>query len=296
MSKKVFLGVGHGGTDPGAVGYVVEKDVNLTMALACKEYLEANGVIVAINRIKDETEDLKIRIKECNEFNPDLALDIHNNAGKGDGFEAYYTVGGGVGKTLAQNIEAEVKAIGQNSRGIKVKKNSAGTDHFGFIRQTNCPAVLLEGVFVDSAIDVKIADTIKEQKEFGYAYARGILKTLGIAEKKEPTKKPTATKSDEVYRVRKSWDNPKSQIGAFKNLTNAKSQVNRNPGYSVYNSKGKKVYPIADKKALDALAKDVINGKYGNGTARKKAITTAYKTGKIAYSYDEIQKRVNELV
>lgn len=28
---RVFIGVGHGGTDPGAVGYLVEKDVNLKM-------------------------------------------------------------------------------------------------------------------------------------------------------------------------------------------------------------------------------------------------------------------------
>ena len=31
---RVFIGVGHGGTDPGAVGYLVEKDVNLKMARA----------------------------------------------------------------------------------------------------------------------------------------------------------------------------------------------------------------------------------------------------------------------
>ena len=36
-------------------------------------------------------------------------------------------------------------------------------------------------MFVDNAKDVQIADTIDEQKEFGKAYARGILKTLGIA-------------------------------------------------------------------------------------------------------------------
>ena len=32
---RVFIGVGHGGTDPGAVGYLVEKDVKLKMARAC---------------------------------------------------------------------------------------------------------------------------------------------------------------------------------------------------------------------------------------------------------------------
>lgn len=181
MSKKVFIGVGHGGKDPGAVKYLREEDVNLTMALACKELLEANGVTVAMSRTKDENDPLADEIKECNAFNPDLAIDVHNNAGGGDGFEAYYHIGGGVSKTLAQNIETEIKAIGQNSRGIKTRKNSSGKDYYGFIRQTKAPAVIVEGVFVDNAKDVTIADTVEEQKQFGYAYARGILKTLGIA-------------------------------------------------------------------------------------------------------------------
>ena len=30
---RVFIGVGHGGTDPGAVGSLVEKDVNLKLSL-----------------------------------------------------------------------------------------------------------------------------------------------------------------------------------------------------------------------------------------------------------------------
>ena len=33
MAKKVFLGVGHGGSDPGAVGYIKEADVNLAMEI-----------------------------------------------------------------------------------------------------------------------------------------------------------------------------------------------------------------------------------------------------------------------
>lgn len=37
---KVFIGVGHGGSDPGAVSYLVEKDVNLVEALACRDFLE----------------------------------------------------------------------------------------------------------------------------------------------------------------------------------------------------------------------------------------------------------------
>ena len=211
---KVFLGVGHGGNDPGASKYLVEKDVNLVMALACRDYLERNGVKVLMSRTKDENDPLTEEIKECNAFNPDLAVDIHNNAGGGDGFEAYYHFKGGSSKALALNIEEEVKAIGQNSRGCKTKVNASGRDYFGFIRQTNCPAVIVEGVFVDNATDVQIANTTEKQRAFGYAYARGILTTLGI----KPQEASQAVPAGSVYRV---------QIGAYSQKENAQAQLQR---------------------------------------------------------------------
>ena len=190
--KKVFLGVGHGGSDSGAVGYLKEKDVNLNMALACKEYLEANGVEVRMSRTKDENDTLNEEVRECNAYNPDLAVDIHNNAGGGDGFEVFHSLNGGVDKTLAENIEAEVKAIGQNSRGCKTKRGNNG-DYYGFIRGTKVPAVIVEGVFVDNKADSEQADTLEEQKAFGVAYAKGILKTLGITPQNKPAQTPQQT-------------------------------------------------------------------------------------------------------
>ena len=102
---KVFIGVGHGGKGPGAVGYLVEKDVNLVEALACRDFLKAHGVQVLMSRTKDENDPLTEEIRECNAFNPDLAVDLHNNAGGGDGAEFYYHYKGGTSKTLAENIE-----------------------------------------------------------------------------------------------------------------------------------------------------------------------------------------------
>lgn len=183
MSKKVFLGVGHGGSDPGAVKYIREADVNLTMAVACRDYLVSRGVLVKMSRTRDENDTANEEVRECNAYAPDLAIDIHNNAGGGDGFEVYHTIGGGTGRVLAKNIEAEIKKIGQNSRGVKVKPNSNGTDYYAFIRSTKCPAVICEGVFVDNKSDAAQADTIAEQKAFGVAYAKGILKTLDVADK-----------------------------------------------------------------------------------------------------------------
>lgn len=183
---KVFLGVGHGGKDPGAVANgLKEKDLNLSIALACQEELARHGVSVLMSRTKDDTEDLANRIKECNAFKPDLALDIHNNAGGGDGAEVFHHYGGGTGKILANNILAEMVAVGQNSRGAKTKKNSDGKDYFGFIRQTVCPAVIVECAFVDNKNDIKILDTVEEQKAMGVAIAKGVLKTLGIVYKEK---------------------------------------------------------------------------------------------------------------
>ena len=91
MAKKVFLGVGHGGSDPGAVANgFKEKDLNLSIALACQSELVRHGVSVLMSRTKDENDTLNEEIKECNAFNPDFAVDIHNNAGGGDGAEAFY--------------------------------------------------------------------------------------------------------------------------------------------------------------------------------------------------------------
>lgn len=195
MAKKVYIDPGHGGYDNGAVKYVTEDKVNLVMALACRDYLKAHGVEVKMSRTTDTGTSINTMASAANNWGADLVVSIHNNAGGGDGFEVYHSIAGGTGKTLAKNIEAEVKKIGQNSRGLKTKKGANG-DYFGMIRLTDAPAVICEGAFVDNKKDAAQIDTKAEQQAFGYAYARGVLKTLGIKDKGYPAveKKPAATK------------------------------------------------------------------------------------------------------
>jgi len=179
--KKVFLGVGHGGSDPGAVaGGFLEKDVNLSIALACYSELVRHGVAVRMSRTRDEEDSLEEEIRKCNEFNPDLALDIHNNAGGGDGAEAFYHVGGGQSKALADHLLSEISKLGQNIRGAKTKLQADGSDWYGFIRETVSPAVIVECAFLDHPQDVKTVDTEEKRIQMGIALAKGILATLGI--------------------------------------------------------------------------------------------------------------------
>lgn len=203
---KVFIGAGHGGSDPGAVANnTKEKDLNLSIALACRDMLVRHGVSVKMSRTKDENDPLSEEIRECNAFAPDLAVDIHNNAGGGDGAEVFYHYGGGKSKTLAENILAEIVKVGQNSRGAKVRKNSNGKDYYGFIRETAAPAVIVECAFVDNASDLKILATEGKRQSVGEAIAKGILKTLGVE---------TQGEKDTLYRV---------QVGAYLVKANAEA-------------------------------------------------------------------------
>lgn len=198
--SKVFVSPGHGGNDTGAVGILVEKDINLKVAIACAAYLSHSGVDVLLTRESDGNESLNEKIKKCNEFNPDVAIECHNNAGGGDGFEVFHSIVGGVGNELAKNIEVEIIKIGQNSRGLKTRVGSSGADYFAFIRQTNCPAVICEGAFVDNEKDASQIDSDAECIAFGEAYARGILKTLNI--KDITDKAPSDDVGEEGYRVK----------------------------------------------------------------------------------------------
>ena len=203
MAKKVFLGVGHGGKDSGAVANGIrEKDSNLQMALACQKELVRHGVTVLMSRTKDEDDPLNEEVKECNAFAPDLAVDIHNNAGGGDGGEAFYHYKGGLSKTLAENVVAEIVKIGQNSRGIKTRLGADGRDYYGFIRMTKAPAIIVECAFLDNEKDVAIIDTLAEQKAMGVAIAKGILTTLGIPWKPVDVETaPNNAGSNKAYRL-----------------------------------------------------------------------------------------------
>lgn len=232
MSKRVFIGVGHGGKDPGAVKYVKESEANLQMALGLKEELEKNGFIVGISRTVEEDDPLYEEIQEANAFKPDIAVEVHNNAGGGDGFEVYYQTNGYKTQSmkLAQSIETRVKTSGQKSRGLKTKLNSSGTDYFGWCREVKAPAVLCEGFFVDSS-DSNDYNTAAKQQAYGRVYALGIMDYFGV----KPN--PSTGGNTPVVSVPDSNQYPYSiQVGAFKLESSAESLYEelKERGYNVF--------------------------------------------------------------
>lgn len=198
---KVYLSAGHGGSDPGAVAYgMKEKDINLNILLACNEVLVRHGVITILSRTKDEYDPVSQEVKEANASGADIAVSFHTNAGKGDGSESFSLSYFGNGRKLALLCEKHVKAIGQNSRGAKVRKD------LYFLKHTKMTAVLCECAFVDNDTDNNIIDTIEEQKAFGVAYAKAILEYFGIAYQENTVSTPTTSNTSGSFKVKVKID------------------------------------------------------------------------------------------
>lgn len=121
----------------------------------------------------------------------------------------------------------------------------------------------------------------------GAGYGQKICTILSKILKEDAGGKPV--EKEVWYRVRKSWGNAASQIGAFHSLANAKKCAAEHNGYSVFDENGKVVFSATNTvKSIDTLADEVIRGVWGNGAERKKRLTEA------GYNYTAIQRRVNQ--
>lgn len=95
------------------------------------------------------------------------------------------------------------------------------------------------------------------------------------------TSTPSNTKT--LYRVRKAWSDASSQIGAYSSLDNAKAMVDKNPGYCVFDSNGKAVYPTSAASGFTSykveITTSVLNVRKGADT--KYGIATTVKKGEV---------------
>lgn len=174
MSKKIYIDPGHSNIDPGAVGYVVERDLNEKVSRYMADYLKGNYECeVKVDPITNDS--LTVIANAANAWGADLFVSNHFNAGGGDGYEAL--VYGENRVALGKIFEKHVKAVGQNSRGVKLRPD------LGVLRMTNMPAVLNEGAFVDNLKDIKDWDEGSELKKLGEAYAKAAAEYLSLKQK-----------------------------------------------------------------------------------------------------------------
>jgi N-acetylmuramoyl-L-alanine amidase len=132
----VLLDPGHGGIDPGMVGYVVEKEAVLDVALRLKRLLLREGIEVRLTREKDthlspdKRTDLSMRASMADSSRVNLFISIHVNASPtrtARGVEVFYfgraqdprvlaqvireNGGGEVGKRLTEEAKTAAERI-----------------------------------------------------------------------------------------------------------------------------------------------------------------------------------------
>ena len=92
--------------------------------------------------------------------------------------------------------------------------------------------------------------------------------------------KPKEELVKELYRVRKTWDDAKSQIGAYSSLDNAKKVCDEaGNGYEVYNEEGIAIYPKAIQDKEDSFQE------FKNGDEVKLLPGATYISGKVIPSW-----------
>lgn len=172
----VYIGMNF---DPGAISYpYVEANINRETVALLIPLLKAQGhTVIDVTPYEEQFFHSKdhhvVRCKRVDEFNADLFLDIHINAGGGEGVEVWVHNMSGKSVPYATKISENIsKDIGLKNRGVKVKPS------YWSVSLTSKPAMIIEGAFIDNKSDMEKLTPLK--------YATAIAKCFGeVKEEKQ---------------------------------------------------------------------------------------------------------------
>ena len=179
-------------------------------------------------------------IAESNAFGADVHIPIHTNAGGGRGCELFCWPASTTDKYVTNIYRTVDNVVPNPGRGIKT------SPVWDEVRLTNAVCAYLECEFHDNATYAQwIIDNVKV---LGEAIARGVCAADGKEYRPldepvvvPPPKPPVPPAETGWYRVRTDWNDPRTQIGAFKVLDNAiKAARNANP-YKVFDDAGNEI-------------------------------------------------------
>ena len=181
MKICIDAGHNHSGWDTGAVANgLKEQDITYDIALSVSKLLSQHGIKTVLTR-ESATQNLgttvnsslKKRAEHSNREQCDYFISLHCNAGGGTGTEVLVIKKGGKAEKLAEAVLLELTGkLPLRSRGVKEA-------NLLVLRETDCPAILVETAFLDHPSDAGLLKTKPE--EFASAIAFGILGFLGIS-------------------------------------------------------------------------------------------------------------------
>lgn len=185
VTKTIVIDPGHGGIDGGATaGDLLEKDLNLSVALKIEKVLNENGYSTALTRNNDEiklnengkyskTIDLKSRLELINENNADIFVSIHMNKFSDPKYSGaqVFCADNDMSKALGEKVQNSLKIHLDSSNTRAAKGNERS---LYILKNASVPAVLIECGFMSNPDELKLLTDSDYQEKIAYAVYKGI--------------------------------------------------------------------------------------------------------------------------
>ncbi len=190
----IVLDAGHGGEDGGAVGVngLLEKDVNLAIALELEKYLKQNHFDVIMIRdtdssVGDQTlktiaerkrSDTKSRLRTVEETGECILISIHQNhfsQSKYSGAQVFYSGNREESALLAEAIRQNI--VDSLQPGNK-RENKQAESSIYLLYNCHMPAVLVECGFLSNPEEAEKLSKESYQKDMAAAIYNGLIDYL----------------------------------------------------------------------------------------------------------------------
>lgn len=184
VPPRVVIDPGHGGSDPGAVGSVVEKETTLAVGLRVRDLLRAAGVDAVLTRDTDRSlhpvknTDLVMRA-QMGQPGTQLFVSIHVNAvepvnaSRGFGIETWWNPNHPLSSNLAQALQDNmVEMTGAVSKGLKNSRSLA------VLRNSRIPAALVEIGYTSHPVEGENLKNASYLERVAVGIAQGIRQSL----------------------------------------------------------------------------------------------------------------------
>lgn len=186
---KVIVDAGHGDPDGGAVGVsgILEKDINLQIAMKLREVLDGKGYITIMTRTGDKgiydsdsatirqmkKSDMNKRLNIMKKSNADLFITIHMNSFeniKANGLHIFYSANHSEIKQLAEDIQQRIAEI----TGAATHAVEAADDSLFLMKNPPIPAILAECGFLSNPEEEKKLVNEEYQAKLAWAIAEAV--------------------------------------------------------------------------------------------------------------------------
>lgn len=177
--KIVVIDAGHGGIDVGTnYNKIYEKDINLSIVKRLQSVLASynTDIRVILTRSDDTQVSLENRSVINNSYETDLFVSIHVNSNNDSssirGVDVYYQKDRDDGSEgYAETMLSTISSAGITTR-------YTHPEDFSVLRNSNCPAILIETGYITNASDRDNLNSATYQQQMAEAIAKGIISIL----------------------------------------------------------------------------------------------------------------------